>query len=264
MKKSYLTEILKAKKDFVERKKKKHSITKEDFIKSEVQNQDCFLNALKASIDTHQFAVVAEMKRASPSQGLIRQKYDPSEIAKQYLDAKASCLSILTDENFFQGSLDHLSIVKKLVDLPVLRKDFIVDKFQIFESQKCGADCILLIVAALSKDELHEFNNLALGLGMEVLIEVHNEQELEIALDLKPKIIGINNRNLETFEVNLETTKRLSQQIPNEILVISESGIKKSKDIESIISCGVNAFLVGEAFMRAQDPGRELKKLFFT
>lgn len=264
MKNSYLKEILRAKKDFVEKKKKKSPLTEQDFNESELQSQNCFLNALRSSIDTFQLAVVAEMKKASPSQGLIRQNYDPSEIAKQYLQAKASCLSVLTDEDFFQGSLTHLSEVRKLVDLPLLRKDFIVDQFQIFESLRYGADCILLIVAALSKDELSEFNNLALRLGMEVLIEVHNEQELEIALDLNPKLIGINNRNLETFMVDLETTRRLSKKIPNEVLVISESGIKTPKDVNTLLSSGVNAFLVGEAFMRAKDPGEELNNLFFT
>ena len=208
-------------------------------------------------------AVIAEMKKASPSQGLIRENYDPSELAKQYLKAKAACLSILTDEPFFKGSLEHISKVKETVHLPVLRKDFIVDEYQIHESLLKGADCILLIVAALSKNQLQEFSQLASDLNLEVLIEVHDEVEVETALEINPKLIGINNRNLETFEVNLETTERLAQEIPREILTVSESGIKSSEDVKKIMSSGVNAFLVGEAFMRAEDPGKELKNLFF-
>ena len=160
--------------------------------------------------------------------------------------------------------MEHISIVKETVNLPVLRKDFIVDEYQIYESLHIGADCILLIVSALSKKELKEFNNLASDLGLEVLVEVHNLQEIERALDINPKMIGINNRNLETFKIDLKTTKRLIQEIPKEILTISESGIKSSEDVENIKSSGVNIFLVGEAFMRAEDPGKELKNLFFT
>ena len=202
------------------------------------------------------------MKKASPSQGLIRENYDPSELAKQYLEAEAACLSVLTDEPFFKGSLEHISLVKEAVDLPVLRKDFIVDEYQIYEGLFKGADCILLIVAALSKNQLQEFSHLASDLNLEVLVEVHDEEEVERALEIRPNLIGINNRNLETFEVNLETTERLVEEIPKEILTVSESGIKSSKDVKKIMSSGVNAFLVGEAFMRHSDPGQQLKEFF--
>ena len=192
------------------------------------------------------------MKKASPSQGLIRKAYVPVEIAKQYQQASAACLSVLTDEPFFQGSIEHLMIVREAVNLPVLRKDFIVDEYPIYESRYKGADCILLIVSALSKNELQDFYHLALDLNLDVLVEVHNQKEVETALDLKPKLIGINNRNLETFEVDLGTTISLSEEIPKEILTVSESGITSSKDINRLISCGVNVFLVGEALMRAE------------
>ena len=162
------------------------------------------------------------MKKASPSQGLIREAYAPVELAKQYQQAYAACLSVLTDEPFFKGSIEHLLLVRETVNLPVLRKDFIVDEYQIYESRYKGADCILLIVAALSKSELQDFYHLALDLDLDVLVEVHNQEEVETALDLKSKLIGINNRNLETFEVDLETTTRLFEEIPEEILTVSE------------------------------------------
>ena len=263
MKSTYLNEILKVTKASVEEKKKTSPFTTSELLLSKLETSGCFAESLKASIESHRVAVIAEMKKASPSQGLIRENYDPSELAKQYLKAKAACLSILTDEPFFKGSLEHISKVKETVHLPVLRKDFIVDEYQIHESLLKGADCILLIVAALSKNQLQEFSQLASDLNLEVLIEVHDEVEVETALEINPKLIGINNRNLETFEVNLETTERLAQEIPREILTVSESGIKSSEDVKKIMSSGVNAFLVGEAFMRAEDPGKELKNLFF-
>ena len=263
MKSTYLNEILKVTKTSVEEKKKAFPLIETSTSSELFLSKGCFLESLRDSIESHRVAVIAEMKKASPSQGLIRENYDPSELAKQYLKAKAACLSILTDEPFFKGSLEHISMVKETVHLPVLRKDFIVDEYQIYESLLKGADCILLIVAALSKNQLQEFSQLASDLNLEVLIEVHDEVEVETALEINPKLIGINNRNLETFEVNLETTERLAQEIPREILTVSESGIKSSEDVKKIMSSGVNAFLVGEAFMRAEDPGKELKNLFF-
>ena len=263
MKNTYLKEILKVTKTSVEEKKKTFPLIETTASSELLLSKKSFLESLRASIESHRVAVIAEMKKASPSQGLIRENYNPSELAKQYLEAKAACLSVLTDEPFFKGSLEHISIVKETVDLPVLRKDFIVDEYQIHESQLKGADCILLIVAALSKNQLQEFSHLASELNLEVLVEVHDEEEVERALEINSNLIGINNRNLETFEVNLETTERLIKKIPEEILTVSESGIKSSEDIKKIMSSGVSAFLVGEVFMRAEDPGKELKNLFF-
>ena len=263
MKNTYLKEILKVTKTSVEEKKKTFPLIETTASSELLLSKKSFLESLRASIESHRVAVIAEMKKASPSQGLIRENYNPSELAKQYLEAKAACLSVLTDEPFFKGSLEHISIVKETVDLPVLRKDFIVDEYQIHESQLKGADCILLIVAALSKNQLQEFSHLASELNLEVLVEVHDEEEVERALEINSNLIGINNRNLETFEVNLETTERLIEKIPGEILTVSESGIKSSEDVKKIMSSGVSTFLVGEVFMRAEDPGKELKDLFF-
>ena len=263
MKNTYLNEILKVTKASVEEKKKTFPLIETSTSSENFLSKESFIKSLKASIGSHRVAVIAEMKKASPSQGLIRENYDPSELAKQYFEAGAACLSVLTDEPFFKGSLEHISLVKEAVDLPVLRKDFIVDEYQIYESLLKGADCILLIVAALSRNQLQEFSHLASDLNLEVLVEVHDEEEVERALEIRPNLIGINNRNLETFEVNLETTERLVEEIPKEILTVSESGIKSSKDVKKIMSSGVNAFLVGEVFMRAEDPGKELKNLFF-
>ena len=262
MKNTYLNEILEVTKVSVEEKKKAFPLTETFASSRNLLPKESFIKSLKASIESHRVAVIAEMKKASPSQGVIRENYDPSELAKQYLEAEAACLSVLTDEPFFKGSLEHLSVVKEAVDLPVLRKDFIVDEYQIYESLLKGADCILLIVAALSKNQLQEFSHLALDLNLEVLVEVHDEEDIERALEIRPNLIGINNRDLETFQVNLETTERLVEQIPREILIVSESGIKSSEDIKKIVSSGVNAFLVGEVFMRAENPGKELKNLF--
>ena len=263
MKNTYLDEILEVTRASVAEKKKILPLSKLNNSSKNLWPTRGFINALENSIKRNQVAVIAEMKKASPSQGLIREAYVPVEIAKQYQQASAACLSILTDEPFFQGSTEHLMIVREAVNLPVLRKDFIVDEYQIYESRYKGADCILLIVSALSKNELQDFHLLAQDLDLDVLVEVHSQEEVEIALNMKTKLIGINNRNLETFEVDLETTTRLSKEIPEDILIVSESGIKSSKDVKRIISSGVNVFLVGEAFMKAENPGEELKNLFF-
>ena len=263
MKNTYLDEILEVTRASVTEKKKKLPLSKLNNSSKNLWPTRGFINALVNSIKRNQVAVIAEMKKASPSQGLIREAYAPDELAKQYEQASAACLSVLTDEPFFKGSLEHLLLVRETVNLPVLRKDFIVDEYQIYESRYKGADCILLIVAALSKSELQDFYHLALDLDLDVLVEVHNQEEVETALDLKSKLIGINNRNLETFEVDLETTTKLFEEIPEEILTVSESGIKSSKDIKRLISCGVNIFLVGEALMRAENLGTELKNLFY-
>jgi indole-3-glycerol phosphate synthase len=222
-----------------------------------------FINAIQERNKKGLVSVIAEIKKASPSKGIIREDFSPTEIAKQYETNGATCLSILTDEKYFQGSLDYLKQVRTQVEIPLLRKDFIVDEYQIYQSKLYGADCILLIVSALTDNQLIEYKSIAEELSLDVLVEVHNQQELERILTMNFSLIGINNRNLSTFEVSLETTRDLSS-LSGEATLVSESGIRNKKDIEEILSYGVLNFLVGESFMRAEDPGNELKKLFFA
>jgi indole-3-glycerol phosphate synthase len=206
--------------------------------------------------------VIAEIKRASPSKGLLRSNFDPAAIAKSYEKGGAACMSVLTDMEFFQGAAEHLSVARAACTLPVLRKDFLIDPYQVFESRALGADCVLLIVACLGDAEMRELEALARGAGMAVLVEVHDGAELERALRLETPLLGINNRNLRTFETRLETTLDLLPRVPSDRLVITESGILSRADVARMRQRGVEAFLVGEAFMRAQDPGVELKALF--
>ena len=221
-----------------------------------------FHDAIKKQISSGEAAVIAEIKKASPSKGVICEKFDPEFIAKSYERGGACCLSVLTDEDFFQGSDNYLKIARQACNLPILRKDFIIDEYQIFEARSIGADCILLIVSALNKEKLGELNACALSLGMDVLIEVHDESELEIALELDNPVIGINNRNLHTFEVSLENTYKLLGLVPKSVVVITESGIYSRADVQLMRQKKVNGFLVGEAFMRADDPGQSLRRLF--
>ena len=221
-----------------------------------------FLGALRAKIAAGLPAVIAEVKKASPSKGVLRADFDAAAIARSYARQGAACLSVLTDVQFFQGHRDYLKQARDASALPVLRKDFIVDPYQIYESRAMGADCILLIVAALHQDEMVELERIALGLGMAVLVEVHDAHELERASGLQTPLFGINNRNLRTFETRLETTLSLLEHIPRERLVVTESGILAPADVERMRAAGVEAFLVGEAFMRAPDPGEALAKLF--
>ena len=222
-----------------------------------------FVAALTARIEAGEPAVIAEVKKASPSRGVIREDFDPIAIAKSYASAGAACLSVLTDENYFQGHDRYLVDARAAAPLPALRKDFVVDPYQIFEARALGADCILLIVAALDPKLLHECHACAGELGLDVLIEVHDSSELEVALRLSPKLVGINNRDLRTFDTRLSTTYDLLPAIPNDTVVVTESGIHDRAQVAELRACGVNAFLVGEAFMREPEPGAALRRLFF-
>jgi indole-3-glycerol phosphate synthase len=221
-----------------------------------------FAGAIRARITAGRSAVIAEVKKASPSKGVLREQFDPAAIAASYERHGAACLSVLTDRQFFQGKLDDLKAARGACSLPVLRKDFMMDPYQIYEARAAGADCILLIVAALTAEKLHELEAAAIELGLSVLVEVHDGAELETALQLKSPLIGINNRNLRTFETTLETTLGLLSRVPGDRLVITESGILKPEDVTRMRAHQVHGFLVGEAFMRAPDPGVELERLF--
>ncbi len=223
-----------------------------------------FAAALKARIAAGAAGVIAEIKKASPSKGVIREDFDVVEIAESYERGGAACLSVLTDQDFFQGHEDYLVAARARCALPVIRKDFVIDGYQVFESRALGADCILLIVAALDDVTLKALYADALGLGMDVLVEVHDAAELERALALGPELLGINNRNLRSFETRLETTLDLLDAIPESSLVVTESGIHTRDDVARMRAAGVHAFLVGEAFMRQPDPGAALQSLFFT
>jgi indole-3-glycerol phosphate synthase len=221
-----------------------------------------FAGAIRARITAGRSAVIAEVKKASPSKGVLREQFDPAAIAASYERHGAASLSVLTDRQFFQGKLDDLKAARGACSLPVLRKDFMMDPYQIYEARAAGADCILLIVAALTAEKLHELEAAAIELGLSVLVEVHDGAELETALQLKSPLIGINNRNLRTFETTLETTLGLLSRVPGDRLVITESGILKPEDVTRMRAHQVHGFLVGEAFMRAPDPGVELERLF--
>ena len=222
-----------------------------------------FANALQAAIANGDAAVIAEVKKASPSKGVIRPDFRPAEIAVSYEFGGASCLSVLTDVDFFQGADVYLQQAREACTLPVLRKDFVIDPYQVYEARVLGADCILLIVAALDDRQLAELSDLAMRLGMDVLVEVHDIDELERALQVPVPLVGINNRNLRTFEVSLDTTLSMKDAVPRDRLLVTESGILGPADVQLMRDAGVNAFLVGEAFMRVEEPGEGLRQLFF-
>ena len=221
-----------------------------------------FAAALRAKVAAGQAAVIAEIKKASPSKGVIREHFEPAQIAASYARHGAACLSVLTDEQFFQGHADYLRQARAACELPVLRKDFVVDPYQVVEARAMGADCILLIAACLSDAQMAELEACAIALGLDVLVEVHDGAELDRALALKTPLLGINNRNLRTFEVTLDTTLSLQGHVPAQRLLVTESGIGSPADVQRMRSAGVHAFLVGEAFMRAPDPGLALASLF--
>ena len=223
-----------------------------------------FAGALRTKIASGQAAVIAEIKKASPSKGLLRADFDPAAIAASYAAHGAACISVLTDRDFFQGEPEHLAAARNACALPALRKDFMLDIYQVFEARALGADCILLIAAALELARMEELENAARELGMAVLVEVHDAAELAAALALRTPLIGINNRSLRSFETRLTATLDLLPRIPPGRVVITESGIRTREDVVSMRSKGVHAFLVGEAFMRAADPGVELERIFIT
>ena len=220
-----------------------------------------FVENLKRKISQKEIAVIAEIKRSSPSKGVIRENFILEDIAKDYAANGATCLSILTDEPFFGGNIEYLERARKIVEIPILRKDFIIDSFQVTETKASGADCILLIVAALDDHELKDFYDQSKAIDLDVLIEVHNLEELERALKISPELLGINNRNLSSFEVDIQNSIDLLEKIPSDVTIISESGILKQSDLKNLSSAGIYGFLIGEKFMRAESPGQDLFEL---
>ena len=221
-----------------------------------------FVGAMRHKIDNGQSAVIAEIKKASPSKGVLRADFMPADIAQSYAEHGAACLSVLTDAQFFQGSADFLKQARASCDLPVLRKDFMVDPYQVYEARVMGADCILLIAACLDDAQMKDMDAVARSMDMAVLVEVHDAEELNRALKLKTPLVGINNRNLRSFEVSLDTTLGMLKDVPADRILVTESGILSSADVQKMREAHVNAFLVGEAFMRAADPGKALADLF--
>ena len=259
-----LDKILFTKKNEIEESKILLTLDDLKSIISKISQPRNFIEAIQKKHQKKHSAVIAEIKKASPSKGVIRSNFDPIAIAKSYEIAGATCLSILTDKDYFMGDPKYLMQVKSETNLPILRKDFIIDPYQIYESRALGADCILLIVAALEYEKMKELEEIAHSLNMAVLVEAHNQEELNLALKLDTPLIGINNRNLKTFEVSLETSVRLVQHIHNDKnrIPITESGIFSLKDVELMNHNNIFTFLVGEAFMRDDDPGKSLEKLF--
>ncbi|MEQ1637041.1 MAG: indole-3-glycerol phosphate synthase TrpC [Methylococcales bacterium] len=257
-----LKKILDKKAEEVAKRKLGMSIANLEEIASDIEKPRGFYNALQREVLLKKPAIIAEIKKASPSQGVIREDFNPVLIGQDYAMNGATCLSVLTDKEFFQGSEVYLQMVRERCPLPVLRKDFMIDAYQVYEARALGADCILLIAAALGDGQMQELSAVATQLGMDVLVEVHDAEELHRALKLDTKLIGINNRNLRTFQTNLQTTLDLKAQIPAERLIITESGIHTPEDVQLMLDNGIYAFLVGEVFMRAESPGRKMRELF--
>jgi indole-3-glycerol phosphate synthase len=257
-----LQRIVAVKREEIAAAKAKHDLASVRVAAAQRGDLRDFESALRRRVEAGDAAVIAEIKKASPSKGVLREHFMPAEIAATYARHGAACLSVLTDERFFQGSADYLRQARAGCELPVLRKDFIVDEYQLFQSRAMGADAVLLIVACLADSLLADLEACAQHLGMAVLVEVHDEAELERALALRTLLLGVNNRNLRSFEVSLQTTLSLLPRVPTDRLLITESGIAAAGDVQRMRAAGVNAFLVGEAFMRSDDPGLALAQLF--
>ena len=257
-----LKKILDRKAEEVAKRRLGMTIANLEEIATGIEGPRGFCNALQSKVLAKRPAIIAEIKKASPSKGVIREDFQPITIGQDYTMNGAACLSILTDKDFFQGSEVYLQMVRERCPLPVLRKDFMIDPYQIYEARALGADCILLIVAALEDSQMHELSDVASKLGMDVLVEVHNAEELQRALTLDTKLIGINNRNLRTFDTSLQTTLDLKVDIPLDRLIITESGIHTHDDVQLMLDNGIFCFLVGEAFMRAPSPGQKMRELF--
>ncbi len=257
-----LEDIIAQKHREIAQDRRRVSLAELERVAASVTDKREFIGALRARIAAHKPAVIAEIKKASPSKGLIREDFDPVMIARQYEAAGATCLSVLTDREFFQGGNEYLQQARNACALPVIRKDFMVDRYQIAEAKALGADCVLLIVAALSAEKLRELASYAQAINIDVLVEVHNEAELKIALATGFDLVGINNRNLHTFETSLDTTYRLAQLTPPGKLLVTESGINTAEDVTQMITHGIYGFLIGETFMRAPQPGEKLRELF--
>jgi len=257
-----LKTILAKKLEEVASRKQRMSIADLEDIAQGVEKPRGFYQALKHKVSAEKPAIIAEIKKASPSQGVIRENFEPISIGIDYAMNGAACLSVLTDKEFFQGAEAYLSMVRERCPLPVIRKDFMIDPYQIYESRALGADCILLIVAALEDSQMQELADTATKLGMDVLVESHDVEELVRAVKLDTKLIGINNRNLRTFETSLRTTIDLKAMIPSDRIIITESGIHTHDDVQLMLDNDIYAFLVGESFMRAESPGQKMRELF--
>ena len=257
-----LKKILERKLDEVAAGKMQRSVADFETVIEQQTGPRGFVAAMRAVLARGESAVIAEIKKASPSQGVIREDFNPAEIAKSYARGGAACLSVLTDVDFFQGANQYLQQARAACELPVIRKDFIVDEYQVYEARAIGADCILLIVAALEDEQMQKLDRCAKRLGLEVLVEAHNRSELLRALRLDNTLVGINNRDLHSFSTQLSTTYDLLADIPQDRIIVTESGIHTPADVSAMREHGVHAFLVGEAFMRAAEPGAELQRLF--
>jgi indole-3-glycerol phosphate synthase len=259
-----LKSILTYKAEYVEHVKRKTSLNDLKHRADDSAPGRGFTSNILTSIETGKPAIIAEIKKASPSKGVIRENFKPADIAKSYADAGACCLSVLTDIQFFQGSDDYLKQAHAACELPIIRKDFMIDSYQVYEAKVIGADAILIIVSALSDMQMQDLVGVANEIGLDVLVEVHDRVELERGMMLRTPLIGINNRNLHTFETDLETTLGLLVDVFHDRTVVTESGINTIDDVKLMRKNNVNSFLVGEAFMKAEDPGEELKNLFFS
>jgi indole-3-glycerol phosphate synthase len=258
-----LKNILNYKAEYIAHAKRNIPVKEMQHRAEDCESQYDFVNELLRTIGEGKPGIIAEIKKASPSKGIIREDFQPDVIAKSYEDAGACCLSILTDVEYFKGSDDYLKQAREVCNLPILRKDFMLDPYQIYEAKVIGADCILIIVSALSDMQMQDLVGVSNEIGLDVLVEVHNREELERGMMLRTPLIGINNRNLHTFETDLDTTLGLLTDVFHDRTVVTESGIHTEDDINLMRKNNVNAFLVGEAFMKAEDPGKELKRLFF-